>query len=178
MTSRNLALVLATVMLASCRAPVPPATPSDVVRSFYAAYNGNFRQADSAVLSHALRDAVASAVQIEQNSRAAVKASEFPSDKPLLIEGEIFAGLYEGFTGYDLGKAEITDRRASVEIQFTNSHYATSWTDRVQLVEENGWKIDDVRYLDKKAGALGVRDVLRDFAQVAAGDPLLNPPRR
>jgi hypothetical protein len=47
----------------------------------------------------------------------------------------------------------------------------------VQLVNENGWKIDDVRYLDKKAGALGLRDVLRDFEQGAARDPLLNPPR-
>ena len=143
--------------------------------SFFASYRGNFREADPAYLSDSLREAVGSASSIEQKSRAAIAASEFPSDKPQLIEGEIFAGLYEGFTGYQVGQTLTNGATAAVDVQFTNSNYSVGWTDRVQLVDENGWKIDDVRYLDKKAGALGLRDVLREFFQLAKRDPLLNP---
>jgi hypothetical protein len=146
------------------------------VRTFYASYRGDFRQADSTVLSQGLCEAVASAVSIEQKSRDAVKASTFPSDKPQIIEGEIFAGLYEGFTGHRVGAEKVNGSSATVDVEFTNSHYSVGWVDAVQLVDENGWKIEDVRYLDKKAGALGVRDVFRDFEQLAARDPLLNPP--
>jgi hypothetical protein len=69
----------------------------------------------------------------------------------------------------------VNGSSATVDVQFTNSNYSVGWIDGVQLVDEIGWKIDDVRYLDKKAGALGARDVFRDFEQVAARDPLLNP---
>jgi hypothetical protein len=184
-SGRSLLLLVIAGLMAACRPPsspvVPetPANPSEAVSGFFASYRGNFREADSSFLSKSLREAIASAVSTEAKSRAAIAASAFPSDKPQLIEGEIFSGLYEGFTGFKVGEAQTNGvSAATVDVQFTNNHYSVAWTDRVQLVNENGWKIDDVRYLDKKAGALGLRDVFRDFSQVAAQDPLLNPPAR
>lgn len=178
MPFRGLCLLLACFVANACRPPAASAPgPAEVVNTFLASYSGNFREADTSVFSVTLREAVASAMAIESKSRAAVLASDFPSDKPQLLEGEVFSGLYEGFTGFEVGDEEVTQGRAAVDVHFTNSHYATGWIDRVQLVYESGWKIDDVRYLDKKTGALGLRDVLRDFGQVAAQDPLLNPHR-
>jgi hypothetical protein len=173
---RGFFLIASVCLVAACRPPAPPATPAEVVHGFYVSYTGDFRGADPAALAAGLRGAIASAVSIEERSRVAVAGSDFPSDKPQLIEGEIFSGLYEGFTGYQVGEGQTNGAAATVDVQFTNSHYSVGWTDRVQLVNENGWKIDDVRYLDKKAGALGLRDVLRDFEQGAARDPLLYPP--
>lgn len=171
-------LPLVVFLATACRPPSAPAPgPAEVVQSFLASYHGNFREAETSAMSAPLRDAVGSAMAIETKSRAAVLASDFPSDKPQLLEGEIFSGLYEGFTGFAVGDGQVTGDRAAVDVHFTNSHYATHWTDRVQLVDEEGWKIDDVRYLDKKTGALGLREVLRDFGQAAAQDPLLNPPQ-
>ncbi len=155
--------------------PPPPPGPSEVVETFFGGYQGNFREVEPALLSDSLAAAIDSAVTIERESAAAVLASDFPSDKPHLVEGEIFSGLYEGFTGCQIGEVTVAGDRASVEALFTNSHYQVGWIDRVELVDQDGWKIDDVRYLDKKAGALGLRDVLRDFKDVAAQDPLLNP---
>jgi len=172
-----LGLLLLASLSAGCRPPAPAPGPAEVVQNFFASYNGNYREADVAAFSIPLREAVGSAMGIESKSRAAVQASEFPTDKPQLLEGEVFSGLYEGFTGFELGDEEVAQGRAAVDVHFTNSHYATGWTDRVQLVDESGWKIDDVRYLDKKTGALGLRDVLRDFEEAAAQDPLLNPPQ-
>jgi hypothetical protein len=179
----GLLLIAVAALVVGCRppsqpdAPEIPATPSDVVSGFFASYRGNFRDADPAFLSASLREAIGSAVSIEQKSRAAMATSAFPSDKPHLIEGEVFAGLYEGFTGCQVGPAQTDGAASTVDVTFTNSHYAAGWTDRVQLVDEGGWKIDDVRYLDKRTGSLGLRDLLRDFEQAAAQDPLLNPPQ-
>jgi hypothetical protein len=92
-----------------------------------------------------------------------VKASEFPNDKPLILEGEIFAGLYEGFTGHEIAGESISDGQAVVQVRFRNDHYNVTWTDDVVLVDEDGWKIDNVRYTQKLAGLLGLRDVLLEF---------------
>jgi hypothetical protein len=180
MISARAALVLLALAIVGCDQPAAPAAaapgPAAVVEEFLAGYDGNFRAANSALLSSSLGAAFISAVAIEDQSRVAVKASEFPNDKPQLLEGEIFSGLYEGFTGWSITSEDTRNHQAAVEVAFTNSHYGVGWIDRVDLVEEDGWKIDDVRYLDKKTGALGLRDVLRGFEEAAAQDPLLNNP--
>jgi len=173
-----LAAVAVTLLLSGCADPsAPPPEPSEVVENFFTGYRGDFREADRTALSASLGEAITQAAATEDESRAAVLASLYPSDKPLLLEGELFSGLYEGFNGFNVGEAVVENGRAAVEVNFTNSHYGVGWVDRVDLVDENGWKIDDVRYLDKKTGALGLRDVLRDFQEAAAQDPLLNPPQ-
>lgn len=155
--------------------PPPPPGPADVVGGFFSAYPGDFRQADRAALSAALSAAIASVVAIEEASAAAVAASGIPSDQPLAVEGELFSGFFQGFDGFAVGDQEVGEGKATVSVVFTNSsHYGAVWTDRVELVDEDGWKIDDVRYLDKRTGALGMREVLRDFKEIAAQDPLLS----
>jgi hypothetical protein len=115
------------------------------------------------LLSEALASAVQSAVDGEKESVVRVKASEFPNDKPLILEGEIFAGLYEGFTGHEIAGESISDGQAVVQVRFRNDHYNVSWTDEVVLVDEDGWKLDNVRYTQKLAGLLSLRDVLLEF---------------
>lgn len=149
--------------------PAPP-TASDAARGFFQGYRGDYRQADPAFLSQALAAALQSAAEGEKESAARVKASEFPTDKPLLLEGEIFAGLYEGFTSFEVG-AERTDGGLTfVEVRSRNEPYNVAWTDEVLLVNEEGWKIDDVRYSGKKVGLLGLRDVLQDFESSLAAE--------
>ena len=163
------------VLLAACQRPsaetsAPPVSPGTVVGGFFSSYRGDFRQADGRFLSSALAAALQSAVQGEKDSAALVKASEFPNDKPLILEGEIFSGLYEGFTGHEVIAEKIADGQASVQVRFHNKHYNVSWTDEVVLVDENGWKIDDIRYTEKKAGLLGLREVLQEFEGALAAE--------
>jgi hypothetical protein len=166
----------ALLCLAGC-GPSPAGAPDDpaaaaaqVVRDFFAGYRGDFRQADPALLSAGLTTALQSAAAGEKASAARVKASAFPNDKPQLLEGEIFSGLYEGFTAFEVGPVRAADGTAAVEVRFRNEPYNVAWTDEVLLVDEDGWKIDDVRYTDKKAGLLSLRQVLQDFESVVAAE--------
>ena len=160
--------LLALSLLAACQrppveTPPPPPSPAAMAKEFFSSYRGDFRQADRRLLSGALASALQSASEGEKESAARVKASEFPNDKPLILEGEIFAGLYEGFTGYEVSGESLSDGQAVVQVRFRNDNYNVSWMDDVVLVDEDGWKIDDVRYTQKLTGLLGLRDVLLEF---------------
>ena len=160
--------LLALSLLAACQrppveTPPPPPSPAAMAKEFFSSYRGDFRQADRRLLSGALASALQSASEGEKESVVRVKASEFPNDKPLILEGEIFAGLYEGFTSYEIAGENISDGQAVVQVRFRNDNYNVSWMDDVVLVDEDGWKIDDVRYTQKLAGLLGLRDVLLEF---------------
>ena len=178
---RMLGLAVVVTLAACGRPPEPPPPPapptaSDAAKQFFQGYRGDYRQADQAFLSQALVAALQSAAEGEKESAARIKASEFPTDKPLLLEGEIFTGLYEGFTGFEVGPEGVKDGQTVVEIRFRNEPYNVTWTDEVVLVDEDGWKIDDVRYSGKKAGLLGLRDVLQDFESSLTAEASANPP--
>jgi len=161
-------------VLAACQRPPekpPQSSPAaDAVQAFFSGYRGNFREADPTHLSSGLSSALQAVSKGEKESAERVKASEFPNDKPQILEGEIFSGLYEGFTSFQAGPESVKDGQATVEVRFRNEHYGVDWTDEVVLVEENGWKIDDVRYTGKKAGLLSLREVLQDFESAVAAE--------
>jgi hypothetical protein len=159
------------LLVAACRPTASaPDGPADTVNVFFSNYDGNFRSADRSLLSADLAADIGAAVNGERESAAAVAASEFPTDKPSILEGEIFSGLYEGFTGFSAAPARIEGDRATVPVTFTNAHYNVGWSDEVLLVDENGWKIDDVLYTGKKSGLLGLREVLGNFQEAVKAE--------
>lgn len=164
----------ALLLLAACQRPAEkppqPSSATNTVQAFFSGYKGNFREADPAFLSGGLRAALQATVDGEKQSAERVKASQFPNDKPQILEGEIFSGLYEGFTSFEARPENVKDGQATVEVRFRNEHYGVDWTDEVVLIEENGWKIDDVRYTGKKAGLLSLREVLQDFESAVAAE--------
>jgi hypothetical protein len=147
-----------------------PSAAAATVDGFFSSYRGNFREADPARLSQGLAAAVQSAIDGEKESAARVKASEFPNDKPAILEGEVFTGLYEGFTGYEILGESVAGDQAVVQVRFRNEPYNVTWTDEVVLVDEDGWKIDDIRYAQKMAGLLGLREVLQEFERAVAAE--------
>ena len=160
-----LALSAASLLaLAACQTgPDGITSPTAAVRGFYGPYKGDFRAADAARLSPGLAAEVEKAKANEVESAALTKAGPNPTDKPNILEGEIFAGLNEGYTSYSLGPARILGDRASVAVTFANKGYKTRWTDDVKLVNADGWKIDNVQYTGGWTGQTSLRDTLRQF---------------
>lgn len=158
------------IALTACQTgPDGITSPKAAVRGFYGDYAGDFRKAETARLSKGLAAEVERARANEVESAALTKAGPNPTDKPNILEGEIFAGLYEGYTSYKMGPARVLGDRASVAVTFRNKGYKTRWTDDVKLVNDNGWKIDNVLFTGGWSGQTSTRDALRQFNAVPVG---------
>jgi len=152
---------LVLLALSGC-APQPTSAVEDAVHAFYAA-RPTHRDVARGLLSQGLAVQLAAAIAAEDHDRARVKASAFPDEKPMLIEGDIFTSLYEGQTRARVEQVELNDGRALARVAFENTAYDIAWTDRVALVDENGWKIDNVIYGRKGAAQPDLRAALAAF---------------
>ncbi len=101
-------------------------------------------------LKKVLEDAVsASKADIER-----IKKSEYPDDKPFLLEGSVFTSQYEGFTSYKIKKihtADPSDKSIKADVELENASFSpkTVWTDQIQLIKIDGtWKIDNINFGD------------------------------
>ncbi len=164
-------LLLAGVLVSGCDRSGP--APTDVVADFYQNYRGDYRLAEKAYLSETLAQDLGAAKAHEKVSAAEMKASAAPTDKPDILEGEIFCGLYEGYTGFAIAGVRSELGKTIVSVGFTNSAYHTNWVDEVVLVDQGGWKVDDVLYGVRHTPGFGLREVLRNFTNSPASAPSL-----
>jgi hypothetical protein len=164
---RHCLLALVAAAAAAC-GQRPSVDVERALEAFYAR-RGTHRDVDPGRLSRSLAALLAGAIAAEDADRARVKASEFPDDKPMLIEGDIFTSLYEGANRLDPQRVEIDGARARATVAFENTDYGFAWTDEVHLVDEDGWKIDEVVYGREGAAQPGLRATLTAF--IAAATP-------
>ena len=160
-------LIAISLMMGAC-SQKPAESPADVVQKIFSAPNP-FRneKLDSALFSKDLYQLITQSKQTEQKSRETIRMSKAPTDKPLLIEGEVFASLYEGYTGFKVLTSEVVKDTALLSVEFTNQSYQQVWTDKVRLIAVAGsWKLDNVFY-GKPSSQPDLQQLLRAF--VAAG---------
>jgi hypothetical protein len=158
---RSLLLIpILMLLLGSCVQENPQEGPGHIVSRVYANPNPlRSVGADTSLLSENLSVLVARALEVEKLDRDRVLRSDHPTDKPLLLEGELFAGLYEGYTSFALGRVRESGDTLTAPMNFHNRHYGMVWTDTLILVRKNGWKLHDVRY----GRGAGLQETLRDF---------------
>lgn len=127
-------------------------------REHYSAKDQKWISQDLLVLLH-------EAKAKEAASALAVAQSDQPTDKPLLIEGDIFSSLYEGSTGHEILSMDINENHAVVLIRFTNSHDPNqSWEDTLFLLKEGKWKLDNVIYgMSQKGTPRNLKNFLKEF---------------
>jgi hypothetical protein len=71
----------------------------------------------------------------------------YPTDKPMMIEGDVFTSLYEGQDSVSIEEISLQGQIANVKVMFQNTAYKHSWSDQIILIKENHkWKIDNVVY--------------------------------
>jgi hypothetical protein len=119
----------------------------NAVLGFFSGYDGNFRKADPTMLSDGLKDLISKAVEKEIYEAKKMKESDFPTDKPMMIEGDVFTSLYEGQDSVSIEEISLQGQVAHVKVMFQNTDYNHSWSDQIILIKENNkWKIDNVIY--------------------------------
>lgn len=79
--------------------------------------------------------------------------ARYPSDKPPMIDGDIFSSLFEGASSGEIDAVEEADGHVTVRVKYTYSDPEThkvieTWPDRFLLVRDGSrWLIDDLEYL-------------------------------
>lgn len=141
-----------------------------VVNKFYKYYKGKYVGADKGLLSASLAVLIDKALEKEALSAAEIRASK-STDKPAMIDGDIFTSQQEGYTGFKIGETKIEGDKAIVTVEFTNKTANNkAWKDDVVMVKENGaWKIDNVNY--KGDAGKNVKAVLTQFSSASVSAP-------
>lgn len=100
---------------------------------------------DTSLFSTNLVDELNNLKRVRKMDEERIRKSEHPGDKPIMIEGSIFSSLMDGYTEYAIKEIAIEDSSAKVMVEFIYpSDPVEKWQDKVILLNENGWKIDNV----------------------------------
>lgn len=114
-------------------------------------------------------------VEISKTDIERVKNSLHPEDKPLLLEGSLFTGLYEGFTSYHIQSIDVSESipsvyTAKVKVEMENSEVSPTvkWTDTVLLTDgpDTEWKVDNINF-DSIGSNTDLKTELKNFIEAA-----------
>jgi outer membrane lipopolysaccharide assembly protein LptE/RlpB len=121
---------------------------------------------DSPLLSAKLKALMTEVSNITEADAKRIKSSASPTDKGLVFEGPLFNGS-EG--GVAVTVLNVTTKEntaiADVEFEYTND-VKTKSKERVALVNENGWKIDNV-FFHESQDDKNTQALLQNFVQSA-----------
>jgi hypothetical protein len=123
----------------------------------------DFRELDKSLFSKELANLIVATIKKEGAEEVKVKNSDFPTDKPLMIEGDIFTSLYEGQNTFEIKKIETRDNKSIVTVQFSNTTYKESWQDQLVLLKEGTWKVDNVIFIGNETEVKSTKDALKSF---------------
>ncbi len=137
-------------------ATVRDLAPAQRVSALLQAYQTqSFRGLPSAEQAAALAPHLSSRLKdLLRAARAGQQAyrSQFPDDKPPMVDGDLFSSLFEGATGFTVGAVSKAGDTASVSINYVyaepdGGRVMQAWSDQVWLVRVGDlWLVDDIEY--------------------------------
>lgn len=155
----SLLLLLAPIVRGDSHTAAVPNDAEAVARTFYAWVLGHpstgIPAADELkqlqpLLSTALVDHLQAAALAQRDCERSAAADE----KPLMLEGDLFVGSYEGASEVVLGAVSVDGEQADVSatliyldprFALAHPHRTILWQDRLQLIRENGsWRVADI----------------------------------
>ncbi len=179
------AIALSHLLAAPAAAQPQPQRPEVVASAFYAWVlshpstslpSAGERAQLAAFLSPALLDLLRDASVMEKRCIAAAPRG----DKPLVLEGDLFAGNYEGATEVAYGEP-VSQGEGSVSLDVdlmyvdprfrkAHRHRAYAWKSLLELrLAEGRWRIGDVKFQHGGTLAGSLEDYLREGREACAG---------
>src|SRR5262249_23974404 len=96
-------------------------------------------------------------------------------EKPLIVEGDLFVGNYEGATEIAYGEPHREGESVVVESDLMNidkrfpkahKNRAIAWKDSVELTQIDGrWYVDDVRFAENRSLVGNLKEYIEDAGQ-------------
>jgi len=125
-----------------------------------------YRKIPRNILSKHLLFYIDLAQKKENQSAENVKWSDSPTDKPDIIEGDVFSSLYEGFNEYKILSCTIKNNTARLKLELKNTRFKPIivWNDDCILIKENGiWKVDNFIFRKKGASFKDTHNIFKSF---------------
>jgi len=172
------ATVLLAILSIGCGSSSDRKEISSLINGFYGKGRpGDYRYVNKLQLTSGLAQLITKAAEKQTADSARLKAIG-STDKPLMIEGDIFTSVLEGNTFQEIKDLTIGKQESKVVVEFLNNSFGQlKWTDSILLVKEAGaWKIDDVLYTKGKGSGKGTRDVLTAFLQLSTDTSSIKVP--
>lgn len=103
---------------------------------------------DSTLFDSELLDLLLQIRSIRERHLEIIAKSEYPTDKPIMIEGSVFSGLLDGYSGYKMLTIAIANNLAEVVVRLEYpSEPIEQWQDKITLIKENEvWKIRNITF--------------------------------
>ena len=129
--------------------------PDHAVDGFYAAYRalpagGGVPDEDARATLAPFISPALNKLLSEADAAETAYAKATNGESPPLIEGDPFSSLFEGATGYEVGKCEgdAQEQQCVVDLVYDDkSAKPTKWQDTADVVmTEKGWRVDDIEF--------------------------------
>ncbi len=152
-------LIFTGLLLTRCTDNAKPEIEK-TLEAFYETHRTEYRKADQSLLSKSLAELITRAAAREDKEAEKVKNSENPTEKPMMIEGDIFTSVYEGQNAFTVKEITVNGDQATAKVDFKNTSDNIAWQDEVVLINENGWKIDNVLFKNPDMELKNTKEVL------------------
>jgi len=120
------------------------------------------------VFTDSLLTLILEARLVEKKSSERIPENQRRNIKPgFLIESEIFASLYEGYTSYSITNILHDNNKYLIDIKFKYEalDIKEEWTDKLIIINENGLKLANVVYNKDKTGVKDLKTFLSSFSE-------------
>jgi hypothetical protein len=130
------------------------------ISSFYSKQESIYNiSINNGLFSKALSQEIENLRGITNKDANRIKNSSSPFDKPIIFEGSIFTSIYDGYQKHTIKEVIIKEKTAEVTVDFEyNSAPKIFWTDKVFLINDDGWKIDNIQFDSKISKDKNLRD--------------------
>jgi hypothetical protein len=118
----------------------------NTIKNFYKNYNNDFREIENAFLTIQLQDYLIQ-VKNKENLEKSIWGSQKTSKlKPSNIKDDLFLTSNIKSDSLFISVIEIKNDTAIIPITHYNHSKKIKWNDTVEMINENGWKINNVYF--------------------------------
>lgn len=116
------------------------------IKNFYKNYNNDFREIENDLLTIQLQDYLIQ-VKNKENLEKSIWGLQKPSKlKPNIIKEDLFLTSNSKSDSLIIADIDIKNDTAIIAITHHNKSKKTKWNDTVEMINENGWKINNVYF--------------------------------
>lgn len=176
-------LTLAAIAVTASAAGAESHAPEDAMRAFYAWVLAHPSRAlpsprERAQLANVLSPQLSQLLKDAAVTEARCVKAAPRGDKPLIVEGDLFVGNYEGASEVAYGALVRDGDAVRVDVDLVHvdarfprghKHRAVAWKDYLELrFDGTRWRVHDVRFRRSKSLAAGLQDYIDEGERACA----------